>query len=1043
MKRLFYFLFLFIVAISSYAYDFQVDDLYYNIRRGSRYVVEVSGAVKSITITVIPDTVIYNSKSYKVVGVSENAFRGCSSLTSITIPSSVTSIGDAAFSGCSSLTSITIPESVTSIGNNAFYDTGIYNDGYNWEDGVLYISNCLIASAVTSIKGDYTIKENTRLIADKAFWRCYSLTSVTIPNSVTSIGNYAFCECENLTAIAIPNSVTSIGDGAFSYCSSLTSITIPNSVTSIGEYTFSGCPLTSITIPNSVTSIGDGVFSDCTLLASIAVESGNTRYDSRNKCNAIINTANNILIAGCKNTIIPNNVTSIGDAAFSGCSSLTSITIPESVTRIGNATFSGCSSLTSITIPESVTSIGGRAFHWCPSMTSVTVGDSVTSIGDWAFFGCHSLTSVIIPNSVTSIGDLAFFNCTFTKDNFINNSILDAIQHQYWGAKIVDVEMDGLLISNNTIIDCRTAKDSITIPNSVTSIGDYAFEMCTDLTSITIPNSVTSIGSFAFNGCGSLTSITTPNSVTSIREYAFGGCVFIEENFINRSSLDAEENKYWGAIFVDREIDGLLVNNDTVILCRPNARSVVIPDGITRIRSRAFSNCSELTSITIPNSVISIGASAFYGCKSLISVALPNSITKIDGGLFYGCSALQSVVLSENIVSLSPDFLTTSDGYGFFEQCSSLTSITIPRKIQFIGSKTFKGCHSLKTIYVQALTPPNIGDYSAILSKPMCYIPCGTTAKYINSDWSNLVSNFEEHALRSYSGQCGDNLYWTYDNTKLSIIGTGAMYDCSYWELLKDSIVNIEIANGVTYISEYAFSNIKNLTKIILPASLDEIGANAFSNCRRLYEIYSYAAIPPLAEMSSFTNYNATLYVPCEDKQYYQSDMVFSRFSNIECIGAENAKSDSIVIVPGSDNVTITWLTDENAESYTIVITKDVEVVCTLTFNADGQLLNIAFALGRNGNHPAQYAAQTVDGYRFTVTGLTEATQYAYSITTKDASNKTIASYIGEFTTKSNTPTGVSDVLSPTSDTQKLLHNGQLLILRDGKIYTVMGQEVK
>ncbi len=232
---------------------------------------------------------------------------------------------------------------------------------------------------------------------------------LTFDNDVTSIGNSAFYGCSGLTSITIPNSVTSIGAKAFSSCSGLTSITIPNSVTSIGSSAFYGCRgLTSITIPNSVTSIGEEAFSYCSGLTSITVTDGNTVYDSRDNCNAIIETATNTLIAGCKNTIIPNSVTSIGDYAFWFCSGLTSVTIGNSVTNIGKEAFAYCSGLTCITIPN-----------------------SVTSIGEWVFYGCSGLTSITIPNSVTSIGYSAFYYCIGLEEVHITD--LDAWKNISFG----------------------------------------------------------------------------------------------------------------------------------------------------------------------------------------------------------------------------------------------------------------------------------------------------------------------------------------------------------------------------------------------------------------------------------------------------------------------------------------------------------------------------------------------------------------------------------------------------------------------------------
>ena len=347
------------------------------------------------------------------------------------------------------------------------------------------------------------------------------IKSVIIENGITSIGERAFEGCTSLTGVTIPNCVTSIGINAFSDCTSLTSVTISDSVTGIGDSAFYNCKsLTNVTIPNSVTNIGDGAFSYCTSLATIEVSDNNKNYSSvdgilfnNDKSELIVYPAGktdseytisnsvikigNYAFCGCTSltsVTIENNVTSIGVAAFRDCSSLTSVTIPNSVTSIEYGTFSYCENLKSVTIGNSVKSIGDSAFSWCESLTSVTIPDSVTSIGVSAFSGCISLTSVTIPNSVTSIGSYAFYYCT--------------------------------------------SLTSVTIGNSVTSISDSAFYYCTSLTNVTIPNSVTNIDDGAFKQCTSLASITIPDSVTIFGIDAFDICTRLKDVYYTGSQSE-------------------------------------------------------------------------------------------------------------------------------------------------------------------------------------------------------------------------------------------------------------------------------------------------------------------------------------------------------------------------------------------------------------------------------------------------------------------------------------------------------------------------
>ena len=320
---------------------------------------------------------VYIPSTYQglpVTYIGDEAFYGCSSLTSIRIPDSVTSIGYQAFEGCESLTSIVIPDSVTYIGWDAFsYCYGLTS--IDIPDSVTFIGTYAFrdCSSLTSI----TIGDGITSIGRSVFPGCSSLTSITIPDSVTSIGDEAFYGCDSLTSITIPDSVTSIGDSAFEWCSGLTSIAIPDGVTSIGSQAFSRCgSLTSVTIGDSVTSIGDWAFNGCSSLTSIIVDPQNPVYHSDGNC--LIETESKTLIAGCGASVIPAD---------------------GSVTEIGGHAFDGCDSLTSITIPDSVTEIGGYAFSGCDSLTSVTIGDGVTSIGYGAFDGCDSLTTVYYTGS--------------------------------------------------------------------------------------------------------------------------------------------------------------------------------------------------------------------------------------------------------------------------------------------------------------------------------------------------------------------------------------------------------------------------------------------------------------------------------------------------------------------------------------------------------------------------------------------------------------------------------------------------------------------
>ena len=409
------------------------------------------------------------------------------------------------------------------------------------------------------LSGAYSVKEGTRIICDNAFTWCRSLSDIVIPDSVTSIGIGAFFNCSSLSNIVIPDSVTSIGGAAFFICGSLSSIVIPDSVTSIGDSVFRGCSsLSEIVIPDSVTSIGIGAFGGCASLQYLSIPksviclNGNPFYNMNGKLeclspnfiyedDVLFNKDKSIIISfrnqSVESYVIPSSVTSIGNSAFSCCSSLSEIVIPSSVNSIGNSAFSSCRSLSKIVIPDSVNSIGNSVFSGCSSLSKIVIPTSVTSIDDWTFSCCSSLSEVVIPSSVTSIGGWAFKDCGSLSTIVIPSSVTSIGDSAFYGCdSLSEIVIPSSVTSIGTWAFCGCESlSSLVIPDGVTSIGDNAFRGCSFLNSVVIPDGITSIGYGTFWGCGSLTDLVIPNSVTSIGDGAFNGCTSLTDIVIPNS----------------------------------------------------------------------------------------------------------------------------------------------------------------------------------------------------------------------------------------------------------------------------------------------------------------------------------------------------------------------------------------------------------------------------------------------------------------------------------------------------------------------------
>ena len=733
-------------------------------------------------------------------------------------------------------------------------------------------------------------------IGEAAFCDCSSLTSVTIPDSVTSIGNYAFTYCSSLTSVTIPDSVTSIGSGTFWYCDNLISITLPDGLTSIGSDAFTGCGnLINVVIPESVTEIGHDAFKSCSKLISVEIPEG-------------VTTINEQTFAYCSSltsVTIPASVTYIDYSAFYNCSSLESVTIPDSVTSIGTSAFSGCSSLTSVyitdleawcnikfsasanplgnganlylngslvtdlVIPNDVTSIGSYAFNGCSSLTSIVIPNSVTSIGDYAFNGCSSLENITIPKSVTSIGENAFSECSSLVNTYISD-LTAWCNIKLYNASANPLSNGGSLYLNNNLIT------QLIIPKSVTSIKFGTFYGCKSITSVTIPDSVTTIEKNAFSGCGNIESITIGSGITSIDNELFKYC---ENAKIYVSDLKSYLNNFSDNPRVELKIDSL-----------PN--DLVIPDGVTSIKSFAFKGHNNLTSVTIPDSVTSIGENAFSDCNNIKTLIVGNGLTSLDNlpitsalkfitigsginsineNAFNLCNDLTIFKVDENNQNYSasedkkilfnkdkttliaypsaagditiPDGVTTIASNAF-SGCSNLTSVTIPDSITSIENKAFEGCNSLTSV---TFKDANNWFY--------------TTSSNYTDKMQIDVADTAQNATYLKDTYC--NYYWykylettitvTADNVTdgISKLSKGGNHTVKVTgEITADTIssiktalnnnnsakVNLDLSDttGLTFIGENAFSGCSNLTSVTIPDSITSVDYNAFLICNNI-----------------------------------------------------------------------------------------------------------------------------------------------------------------------------------------------------------------
>ena len=850
------------------------------------------GALEEI---IIPETVTYIGESAfvnclslreitlpsSIKAIMKQTFYLCNALTNVKIPAGLTRIEEEAFRDCSSLAEITLPEFISVIGANAF-DTNT----------VIRVKACSTTEATLAAAGySYSLIEVTEnnelkpaVTAENT--DCYRVSWTAVSGVINyTVKAYLDSACTTLYSLieSTGNNASLNGEPGERYyftveyekngkieksaavtTDPLLALAAPANLTGTMDEDGSTLHLTWDAVPNAqgyrVYCASEDVWTQNTYYAFVettsydgyTVQLGQCSYfwvracasgqwdpglitepfvcDRTDEVDTPVDgfTFSDNWDGTCTVTgytgidseiVIPDKnadgliVTSIGDFAFCNCSNLVSIIIPDCVEQIGYGAFVNCSNLTSIFIPRSVIRIDtGYLFDGCNKLTEINVASEnteyasqdgvlfskdkttllccpggktglyeipvgVTGIGFGAFDGCSNLERIIIPKSVTRIylGSYSFDGC-----NKLTEITVVSENTEY-------SSQDGVLFNKDktTLLCCPGGKTGLyEIPFGVTSIGSGAFAYCADLTGITIPESVTSIGRVAFEGCDSLNTILIPDSVNSI-DYG----AFICSNLI---SIDvASQNANYASQ------DGVLFNKGkTTVICYPHGKagSYSIPNGVTSIGNSAFELCFGLTGITIPNSVISIGEFAFGFCDNLTSIIIPNGVTSIGDSAFFMCNSLSTFTVPDSVTSI---------GGSAFAYCSNLADITIPDGMAEIGDDAFNGCYSLTDIYYGGS----------------------------EEQWTTICGDNNDLPYRTVVHYYG--FRWTLEQGVLTVFGTGPMEESIPWDI-RDSVQSVIIKNGVTSISDHAFSYCSGLTSITIPNSVTQIGYYAFAYCSGL-----------------------------------------------------------------------------------------------------------------------------------------------------------------------------------------------------------------
>jgi hypothetical protein len=760
-----------------------------------------------------------------------------------------------------------------------------------------------------------------------------------------------------------------------------------------------------------------------TMIAQVAIDGLYYNLDATNHTAEVAYSSASgeiIIPASVTYNSVSYSVTSIGKDAFNNCRGLISVTIPGSVTNIGDYAFNNCRGLNSVTIRDSVTSIGRSAFHGCTGLTSVTIGNSVTNIGSGAFSGCSGLTSVTIEAETPPTLGSGAFEDTNNCPIYVPCGTLDAyktawsyssrITHSLSQECIYTISTTSANPEWGTTAGGKSALYLDEVEISATANYGYHFVKWND-NNTSNPRTVSVAKDKTYTA-------TFAKNVYSITKNAEHGSISGNSTAEYLDYVTLTVNADYGYHFAQWS-DG---NTD-------NPRTIVLTKDTTFTAEFAKNTYTISTTSANPE---------------------------------WGTTAGDKSALYLDEVEISA---TANYGYHFVKWNDNNTAN--PRTVSVTEDKTFIATFA-KNVYsiTKNAEHGTISGNSSAEYLDFVTLTVTPDYGYHFTQWSDGLKDnprivqitkdtaFTAEFAYDRVGTCGKDLalVWSYDPTnKVLTIGNAGSFteNIQFGVEAPNEMEELVIGNSVTAIGANAFAGIETLKKVSIGESVKTIGEQAFYNCVNLETIFNYRPTPTNAYSTAFDGvdkFECMLYVLPSSIDMYKTAAVWRDFYYTYTIGAEEATllTNDVTVEPQNNAATLTWPTNDNAASYTIEITKDGVLFCTLTFNANGQLTGIAFAPGRDGTRHAPAAVMTANGLQFTVTGLNSGTQYGYNLTAKDANDQPVATYSGSFTTTSEgKATGIEDVQGNDVQCTKVLHNGQILILRGDKVYTLQGQEVK